>query len=353
MAALDSLINVVVTQSTQAVSQESFSVPLIIGKSNPGWTDRVHVYSGPDAMLNDGFTDASPEYLAAQSMFSQTITPTVFLVGLRTSDTVANDLAAIIAENNTWYGCMLSEPSDADIEAMAAAIEPLKKIFISSTSTAAVAQSGSTDFASVMGKAGYERTALIYTQNANGIAEAAWLGSQLPQVPGTNDWAYTTLKGVTPDSLSDNQRAVLYGVPVAGIAGKNVNTYSVLGSNTAVTLLGQMIGGQWIDIVIGLDWLRSRIISGIYEQVASAGKVPYTDAGAAMLMLPVSNVLQEAAANQLLDGNDADYPLRVTCDKVSAVPKSQRANRIGPTIRFQARLQGSVCSIAVSGTVTV
>ncbi len=352
MAAIDNLINITITQSTQAVALDSFAIPLIIGKTNPGWTDRVHVYASPAGLLTDGFTSTSPEYLAALSMYSQTVTPTTFMVGLRTSDTIANDLAAIVAQNNSWYGCMLASPSDADITALAPIIETMRKIFISSTSTAAVAQSGSTDFASTLAAQKLTRTAIIYTANKNGIAEAAWLGSQLPLTPGSNNWAYVALKGVTPDVLSDNQLAILYGVPVAGIAAKNINTYATqLGQ--PLTLQGQMIGGQYIDITVGLDWLRSTLTTNVFSQLLNATKIPYTDAGATMLMLPVQNALTQGVANGLLDGTDLTLPIKVTCDPVSTVSKNQRAARIAPTIRFQARLTGAYNAVGITGNISV
>lgn len=352
MAAIDNLINITITQSTQAVALDSFAIPLIIGKSNPGWTDRVHVYASPAGLLTDGFTTTSPEYVAALSMFSGSITPTSFMVGLRTSDTIANDLAAIVAQNNSWYGCMLASPSDADIIALAPVIETMRKIFISSTSTAAVAQSGTTDFASTLKAQKLTRTALIYTANANGIAEAAWLGSQLPQTPGSNNWAYSTLAGVTPDVLTANQTAILYGTPIAGIVGKNVNVYTTIGGQP-LTLMGQMIGGQFIDITVGLDFLKSTLTTNVFSQLVNALKVPYTDAGATMLMLPVSNALQQGVSNGLLDGEDVTMPIKVTCDPVSSVSKAQRAARIAPTIRFQARLTGAFNSVGIAGNISV
>ncbi|RYF52435.1 MAG: DUF3383 family protein [Cytophagaceae bacterium] len=352
MTALDNLVNIQISQNTQAVPLDSFAIPLIIGKSNPGWTDRVHSYVSPAGLLADGFTTSSPEYIAAQSMFAGSITPTQFEVGLRTGDSLANDLSAIVSQDNSWYGCMLASPTDADIQALAAAIEPMKKIALTSTSTLAVAQSGSSDFASTLKGQKLKRTAITYTQNQNGILEAAWLGSQLPQVPGSNNWAYNTLPSVTPDALTANQTAILYGTPIAGIQGKNVNTYTTVGG-VPITLMGQMVGGQYIDITIGLDWLQSTISTGIFSVLANSLKVPYTDAGASMLMLPVATALQQGVANGLLDGNDTTYPIKVTCDPVASVPRNQRAARIGPTIRFQARLQGAVNSVAVAGTITV
>lgn len=352
MPAIDNLINITITQNTQAVALDSFAIPLIIGKTDVGWTDRVHVYASPAGLLADGFTTTSPEYLAALSMFSNTVTPTTFMVGRRTSDTIANDIAAIVAENNSWYACMLASPNDADITALAPVIETMRKIFVTSTSTAAVAQSGSSDFVSTLKAQKLKRTAIIFTANANGITEAGWLGAVLPLTPGSVNWAYQTLAGVTPDVLTASQSATLFGVPLANLAGKNVNTYTEALSQP-VMLMGQMVGGDFIDVVVGIDWLKSRLVSNVFAVFVSANKIPYTDAGATMLMLPVSTTLREGATNGLLDGEDTVLPIRVSADPVSSVSRNQRAARIAPTIRFQARLAGAYNSVGISGNISV
>lgn len=355
MATIDTLVDVTISNETAATTLPSFAIPLIMGTTATGWAtgDVVHSYNAPAGMLTDGYTVASPEYLAALAMFAGTIAPATFLVGLRTAETAAADLAAIVAQNNTWYCLILAEPNDADIEALAVQIEGEKKILLSSSSTAGLLASSSTsDIGSLLKSAGYNRTGIFYTANKNGIAEAAWAGSQLPQTPGSNNWAFKTLNGVTADTLTSTQLATLYGTPIAGTEGKNVNAYTqVAGVN--VTFPGLMASGQYIDITIGLDWLQATLQSEIFALLASTSKVPYTDAGAAMIMSVVRGVLAQAQANGLIDGSDPDAPISVTCEKVSAVARAQRAARIAPTVYFSCRLQGAFNAINLSGTVTV
>jgi hypothetical protein len=354
MATIDNLISVSISNETQAVSLPSFATPLIMGTTDAGWNegDVVHSYNGPAGLLSDGFETDSPEYLAALAMYSDTITPTTFLVGRRTQGSAADDLAAITAANNTWYCLLLAEPTDADILALAPQIEGQKKILLSSSSTAAIATTGTDDLGSTLKGKGLNRTGLLFTQNKNAVAEAAWVGGQLPQTPGSNAWAYKTLAGATPDTLTANQLATLYGTPIAGVPGKNVNAYAVV-AGTPVTFPGVMASGQYIDITIGLDWLQANIQTAIYALLAATSKVPYTEAGASMLMSVVRGVLAQAEANGLIDGQDIDNPITVTCEPVSSVSRSQRAARIAPTIFFACRLQGAFASVSVKGTVSV
>lgn len=355
MATIDNLVQVTISNETAATTLPSFGTPLIIGTTQPGWEagDVVHSYSDPAGMLSDGYTVDAPEYLAALAMCSGTISPSTFLVGRRISaNTAAEDVANISGQNNTWYGLVLAEPSDSDILDLAPYIEGQKKILLSSSSTPAIATDATDDLASTLKAKGLNRTGLLFTANKNGVAESAWIGSQLPQTPGSNTWAYNSLPGVTADTLSQNQLSYLYGTPIAGVPGKNVNVYAPVGG-TPVTFPGMMASGQYIDITIGVDWLQANVQSAIFSLLSSTAKVPYTDAGAAMLMGAVRGVLDQAVANGLLDGQDASNPVTVTCASVDSVPRSQRAARIAPTIYFSARLTGAFHSVSVRGTVTV
>jgi hypothetical protein len=355
MATIDNLIQVTISNETAAVSLPSFGTPLILGTTDPGWDadDVVHSYSDPAGMLADGYKVDSPEYAAALAMCSGTISPATFLVGRRISaNTPAQDLANVSGQNNTWYCVVLAEPSDDDILDLAPNVEGMKKILLVSSATASIATDATDDLASKLKAAGYNRTGVVFTANKNGIAEAAWVGSQLPQTPGSNTWAYKTLPGVTADALSQNQLSYLYGTPIAGVPGKNVNTYTTVGG-TPVTYPGLMASGQYIDITIGIDWLQANIQTAIYALLSSTAKVPYTDAGGAMLMSVVRGVLAQAETNGLIDGKDADNPITVTMDSVDAVSRAQRAARIAPTIRFSCRLQGAMQSVRIAGVVTV
>jgi len=355
MAAIDNLINITVTQQTQAVSIASFGIPLIVGPTDAGWEDDVvRAYTSPSEMLSDGFTTAAPEYKSAVVMYSGTSAPSQFCVGRRTTTgTIAEDLAAIFAENNNAYGVVLAGLPDTDILEAAEAIEGLTKLLIVASGEDTIAQSGEEDLASKLKAKGYHRTGLCFTKaNAPGILEAAWMGSQLPQTPGSNNWAYKALPGVSVDKLSGNQQTVLYGVPVAGVTGKNVNVYQTLGGAN-ITFPGIASSGRYFDLTIGIDWLTANIQGAIYNLLVNSTKIPYTTAGVSSIMNAINGILRLAEANGLLDGQDVDNPIYVRADPVSSVPVNRRAERISPNIYFGGRLQGAISSIVIKGTVSV
>lgn len=352
MAAIDNLVNVTITAETDAVQVASFAVPMILGATDAGWGgDHVRTYSAPADMLSDGFTAETPEYRCAVAMYSGTTTPTEFKVGLRTTADMATDLGNIYEQDDGAYGLVLAGLPDTDIIPAADEIESRKKLFIAHTVDGTTATTVDTDLGSQMQAKGYKRSGLIYSPaNPGGTVAAAWMGSQLPATPGTNNWAYCQLPGQIADNLSSNARSILYGTPISGQVGKNVNCYTrVAGTN--ITLLGKAAGGQFFDITVGVDWLESQIQAAIYSQLLNTPKVPYTNAGLTSLMNGVNQVLQIAVANGLIDGNDAANPVYVKAASIDSVTANQRAQRIAPVIYFGGRLQGAFNAVAIQGTV--
>lgn len=263
---------------------------------------------------------------------------------------IADDMNNIIGVNNTWYGAALCSNVDYDILQMAALIETLKKIFLGASNDAAIATSSTTDLASILKGFSYKRTGLVYSPLSFNLGiEAAWLGGQLPAVPGSNNWAYQSLVGIEPDVLSDNAVANIIGNPVAGIQAKNGNIYRTLGGKN-VTQMGTMAGGQYIDITVGLDWLVSTLQTNIFQQLTSAAKIPYTDKGVGILLSAVKSAIDQGVVNGLIDGSS---PITISAPPVLSVPINQRAGRIAPTISFTCRLQGAINAVIVNGTVTV
>jgi hypothetical protein len=261
-----------------------------------------------------------------------------------------NNILGVQPLGNIWYGLAICSNADADILQAAALIETLKKIFIGVSSDSAIPTNVSTDLLSLLKAKSYKRTALIYSPGAyNQGIEAAWLGGQLPATPGSNNWAYKTLSGITVDTMSDNARSIIIGNPVAGVPGKNGNIYTTVGG-VDITQMGQMVGGQYIDITVGIDWLESTLQTNIYQQLVQAQKIPYTDKGTTVLMQAVKAAIDQGVSNGLIDGAS---PITITAPPVLSVSQSQRANRIAPTISFSCRLAGAFNAVIVQGTVTV
>ena len=263
---------------------------------------------------------------------------------------IGTDLAAIMAANNDWYGVAIANATDAEILQAAAWVEANTKLFIAVSSTAAVATTATTDVASTLKNSGYKRTALVFSPaNVTSGIDAAWLGSNLAQTPGANNWAFNQLSGIAADTLTASQQMILIGNPAAQLRGKNANIYqTVAGVN--ITQMGTTAGGQFIDITVGFDWLKSQIVTNIYTLMVTTPKIPYTDQGTGLIISAIKSAIDQGAVNNVIDGNS---PISISAPGVATVPKSQRTNRVAPTVSFSCVLQGAFNSIIVNGTVSV
>lgn len=83
---LNDIVNVVITRETQTISETGFGVPMILGTSNH-FTDLIKFYTSIDEVALD-FDPSDEEYIAAQDIFSQTISPAQIAIGRRQVDNV-------------------------------------------------------------------------------------------------------------------------------------------------------------------------------------------------------------------------------------------------------------------------
>lgn len=78
---LNSIVDVVITRQTQTVTEQGFGTPLILGTSNK-FTQLLREYSSMQDVAED-FDPSDREYIAAQDIFSQDISPNLIFIGRR------------------------------------------------------------------------------------------------------------------------------------------------------------------------------------------------------------------------------------------------------------------------------
>ncbi|MDA8490138.1 DUF3383 family protein [Kluyvera sp. Awk 3] len=103
--------------------------------------------------------------------------------------------------------------------------------------------------------------------------------------PGSETWALKNLPGITPVKLNSTQRQNVYK--------KNGNLYDQIALNTYMigavsdgnaALGGKVVSGEWIDVVRFRDWLTDYIQTSMVSLMSRQKKVPYTNAGIALLV---------------------------------------------------------------------
>lgn len=255
---------------------------------------------------------------------------------------LANELAAIQNINDDWYGLVGDWFGKAEISAVAASIEALRKIHSCVSADDEMYDAAITDdVGSALQDAAYARTFIYHHKWPHEGIAAAVLGKNLPKDPGSITWKFKTLAGITAMEYTPTEASAL--------ANKNVERYiTVAGQN--ITADGKTSSGEFIDITRFVDFIAARLEENVFFQLKNADKIPYTDSGVAIIENEVLGVMKLGIS---VGGFAADPAPTVTVPKVADVPVTDRANRLLPDVRFRATLAGAIHELEIRGIVTV
>lgn len=249
-------------------------------------------------------------------------------------------LEAVEQDNNVWYGIVAETHVQADVVALSDAINARRKLYGTSTADVVTPTTGTTDIAKALSDKTADRTFGVYLPTADTeYPEAAWMGSQLPYTPGSNDWDFKRAVGVTVSNLTDTQRV--------NLRNKNTNMYTTV-AGVNIFQDGDTFGGSPIDEIVGIDWLYARLQEGVYFRLINSLKVPMTNPGLAIIENEIRSVLSQAESNGLIDRGWS-----VSTPDVSTIPANLRAQRTAGVFVFRARLAGSIRRVQINGFLSV
>lgn len=273
---------------------------------------------------------------------------------LMVNDTTADpgdlgaDITAIKNENDSWYAVIpvmgsksiIANGSSDLITAIAAS--GTDKVLFFDTADHDVVTNVAGNVAATLFAANQTRAVSTWNSAPLSAPSAAWVGLQLPKDPGSTTWNFKTLTGITADDFT--------AAEIAALDANNVNRYvSIAGISImqpGVTEKSQF----FIDIRQFIDFLKSRMQEAVYGRLASVEKVPFTDAGIAIIENEVRAILQLGVR---VGGLAADPAPTVTVPLASAVSTSNKSNRILPDIKFTATLAGAIHKVVINGIVSV
>lgn len=262
------------------------------------------------------------------------------------SDTVTNDLNAISAENDDWYALATTSREVATVQAIAAWVESRVKLFGTASDDLDIINEAAgvdtTSIAAFLNSNGYVRTFVLYHQDSqDDYPEAAWFGAVLPTEPGSETWMFKTLNTIAYSNLTSNQQN--------NVLSKNANIYTFV-AGVGITANGTVAQGEYIDIIRGIDWLTARIQEFVFSVLVNNLKVPYTDAGIAVIEAEVKRALSLGISNDFLASDPAPQTF---VPRAIDVPPVDKANRILRNVRFTATLAGAIHAVRISGQVSV
>lgn len=252
--------------------------------------------------------------------------------------TLTDQLAAMKARlGDGVFGLLIDTQSEVEINEAAAFALANNMVFLGQCPNADILDSGSTtDIASDLQTAGNTSANVGFSRNMSSDWCAGLMGLQLGQTPGSSTWAFKTIAGAAADKLSDSDLAVA--------RGKNALTY-VTQRGVNHTYDGFTAGGRFFDITHGVAFLRSDIETRMFQLLLNAQKIPFNEAGRALIEGELRGALNASSASGLIE---PDFEIFIP--EIADISAVDKAARSFTGVTFSATLTGAVHSVTVVGT---
>jgi hypothetical protein len=257
---------------------------------------------------------------------------------VQTDTTVEDALVAANLEDSSWYAVLNPFSSYDSIKTVSAWANAVSnKMYLADSADTPIindALSGATDIAAYLKVLSADKTALVYSPIASEFAASAWAGRCLPLLPGSENWAFKTLVGVSPAGLTDTQRT--------NLKAKRCNWYSTVGGLNLTSPTGYTFK-SWVDQARGIDWLKARLSEATINLFANNDKIAQTDSGIQKVASTIRVVLETGIAQGLLSSI-----VYLTVPKAADVSDADKAARALTGIKAKVLLAGAWNSVALS-----
>lgn len=344
---LSSIVTVDVSISATGLTRESFGTCLFLSEYDSTGTypsSRVTEYGSSDEVEAD--TEVSDAAIsAASAFFSADTTPESVLLGYKLdTETWVEALAACVAAGADFYTVCIDSATADDIEAVAEWMQSRTKLYVAKTADSGVLDADtSDDVASTLLGDSYDRTGIIYNgAAATDYPDMAWCGVMLAKDPGSANWAFKTLSGITADTFTTSQ--------VSALESKRCSRIETI-QDVSVTLGGYVSeSGMYLDLRRGIDYVAQRMAEDIFLVLTDNDKVGQDDAGRALVEAAIRARLQTSVDEGIFIDDD---DLTVTVPAYADSDETDRAARILSGITWTANLVGAVNTVTVNGSVSV
>lgn len=346
--ALRDYADIIVSFEAQTVTRAGFGTLLFLTEDTTEAAGTVTPVFGSLSEVEDfGYATDSEPYKAAAAAFAAgadqgfsrlkiahksdtASTPTDWVEAIGTAEATDSD----------WYALAIESRDAAVVEAVADNIESRPKLFIGVTDAAAALDAqDDTDIMSLVLAKNLSRTAIVYhEQAATEYIDAAWFAHMLPKDPGTVNWAWKTLGGITVGNFTSGE--------IAALRAKRGNCYDLVAGNSVTYGGFTSEPGIYLDIVRGIDWLQQRMQEDYVAYQGSVDRIPYVGGGAIIESEVVRRRLDIAVDRGVIADN-----YTVAVPRWQDQDPTDRAERHYPGIEFDATYVGAVNSVSVTGVV--
>lgn len=297
----------------------------------------------PSDVTASGASGTHVDVTSASGVFHEfTVTTGNMTIKDVTADTGLDaDLATFEAEDSDWYGLVFDVTNSTDIADAALWCSTRRKLMGYRTYDSECADDAvTTDVMSTLQDAEYENVYGFFTRTFGDYVDAGLMAQRFTVNPGSDTWAYKTVVGATPQTLTSDE--------IDALKAKNGNYYTTI-AGISITLDGKVAGGEWIDVVRGIHWLGARIQENVFYYLVTNEKVPYDDEGIAGVQGVVLAQLQAGVETRFL-AIDPEPVCEVPA--LEDIDAADRAARELNGVTFTARVRGAIHAVDISGSLT-
>jgi hypothetical protein len=252
------------------------------------------------------------------------------------------DLTAVKAEDDTWYGIVSTSRTDGDILETSRWAQDNKKLYVAQSDDTDIYDAGvTTDIASQLETLLRTRTVLTFHDDDSEMNDAGVAGKMFPKDAGSAHWGWQSINGAVADVFTSAQ--------VTAIVNKSANYFEETDGVQTIFHRGMTSGGIWADLIIGADWLEQNINADLRDLLIAEDKVPYTDGGLAQIGTTIEARMRRGASQGIVTAESIDVPEMRVSDQES----SDVANRHLVVRDIRATIQGAVDTIDWVGTLSL
>lgn len=363
----DLIASVDIDLTTPHVEDNSFDKLLIVGalpKTSPAVAPaKVGYYASLNEVASAGWVTsgdkADPVGVAAAVAFAQDPVPDgIYIAPIQADETAVDAITRAVATPG-WYGVCTAGVDASQYESIAEYVESQNKMF-GYTELDCFGDDAASDTCTPTVSGEYFRTFGIYARESADQADenvpennkhmaVAFMVKWLSYQSGSETAAYKHLEGMRPADLSEAQ--------IAAMTAKNLSYFVSVGGRN-VTLNGKVVAGEWMDIIRFRDWQKNDMQSRVFRLFVENSKVPYTDAGIALVQNQMYASLKAGQDAGGIAQDEYDANGKLVAAYTASVPSSasisatEKASRRLNKCTFTARLAGAIHFAEIHGSLT-
>ena len=259
-------------------------------------------------------------------------------------------------EDNDWYYLMTDRDEPEYVKALAKfaeASEPTEAELGVGVEDHRKFYMGQTDDKNFVSETA--RAAVIYTDTAylSEEADASYTGNVAPFYPNSVTWKF---KRPQDGNAATSEGAKLISLPKLtdgereNLTDNHVNFLTEEYKRRYVKN-GTCLDGEFIDVVLGGDWIAKRMRDLLYDVLLTNANINYDDAGFGLIATVVMQALDEAVNLNIIARNPETRAgiYTVVMPSYNSSTEEQRRNRIMPDITWEALLSGSIHQVKTKG----